>query len=531
MGECDAPSVPNFRIGDDVMLYSCPNFNTQPSEQILSRGVITDIASEHIVIALRQPIEPHRLHALSKIPLAIEHDVSGTSAASVAGPIFSILSAPERRRALLIGDALPQIAESEKVDEISKQLLKDCQTSNHTPNKETICLMAQMLASPEYFLLVGPPGTGKTSIVLRNAVRHLYNHTSERLLLVAFTHRAVDEICSSLESIEGIDYLRLGRSSHCPEVFHHRLMEKRLEGISSRNDLRSLLATQRIVVGTVSLLSMQSALFKIFGDFDTIICDEASQLLDYQVVPLLTRARRFFLIGDHKQLPAVSLQPEVDSLFYKLYKRVYSDRKDVTGTLSHQGRMHPEIATLSNELFYENRLKPIPLPHQLLPSTSPRCRFVDVVPFSLNGFKYNEAEAQSCALIVKQIIQELKQEGIPLTSQSIGIIVPYRSQIATIIAALQNIGLKQEARMINIDTVERYQGSQRDHIIYSATVSTPFQLERLATPCLMEGGVAVDRKLNVIITRARLSLHIIGWRELLTKNCIYRQLIERIEEK
>ena len=79
---------------------------------------------------------------------------------------------------------------------------------------------------------------------------------------------------------------------------------------------------------------------------------------------------------------------------------------------------------------------------------------------------------------------------------------------------------------ISIDTVERYQGSQRDVIIYSFTVSRPYQLDFLTSNCFIEEGRTIDRKLNVAITRARKQLLITGNATLLRRNPIFSQLIE-----
>ena len=80
---------------------------------------------------------------------------------------------------------------------------------------------------------------------------------------------------------------------------------------------------------------------------------------------------------------------------------------------------------------------------------------------------------------------------------------------------------------ISIDTVERYQGSQRDVIIYSFTVQRPYQLDFLTANSLMEDGCTIDRKLNVAMTRARKQLLMTGKAEILRRNEIFAQLISR----
>jgi superfamily I DNA and/or RNA helicase len=84
---------------------------------------------------------------------------------------------------------------------------------------------------------------------------------------------------------------------------------------------------------------------------------------------------------------------------------------------------------------------------------------------------------------------------------------------------------------ISIDTVERYQGSQRDIIIYSFTVSRSYQLEFLTSNCFEQNSHTIDRKLNVAITRARKQLLMTGNKEILRQNSIFSQLIARYQKK
>ena len=115
--------------------------------------------------------------------------------------------------------------------------------------------------------------------------------------------------------------------------------------------------------------------------------------------------------------------------------------------------------------------------------------------------------------------------GLVGTEKTLGIIVPYRQQIAMI----RNL-LSDEFEMINIDTVERYQGSQRDIIIYTTTISTTEQLSLLSAPIELDGQL-IDRKLNVAITRARKHLYIVGNRSLLNQSPIYRELLSAMTDK
>ena len=88
------------------------------------------------------------------------------------------------------------------------------------------------------------------------------------------------------------------------------------------------------------------------------------------------------------------------------------------------------------------------------------------------------------------------------------------------------LGLSQ-LEDISIDTVERYQGSQRDVIIYTTGVQNRAELDFLTSNCFEENGDTVDRKLNVAMTRARKQLIMIGNAPLLRQNAIFSDLIAR----
>ena len=121
-----------------------------------------------------------------------------------------------------------------------------------------------------------------------------------------------------------------------------------------------------------------------------------------------------------------------------------------------------------------------------------------------------------------KIVQDYGEHFDP--NRTLGIITPYRNQIAMIRKELQTYASSRLAG-ISVDTVERYQGSERDVIIYSFCVNNRSQLKSLPN-LTEENGVLIDRKLNVALTRARKRLIIIGNPDLLKEDPIYRRLLE-----
>ena len=140
----------------------------------------------------------------------------------------------------------------------------------------------------------------------------------------------------------------------------------------------------------------------------------------------------------------------------------------------------------------------------------------------------NTEEARIVADLVRRLYRQM---GTTFDAQkSIGIIVPYRNQIAMIRKELEQLRLPAIDK-ISIDTVERYQGSQRDVIIYSFTIQNRFQLEFLTANTFVEDSKPIDRKLNVAITRARKQLILTGNEATLRQNFLFSELIDYIEKR
>jgi superfamily I DNA and/or RNA helicase len=139
--------------------------------------------------------------------------------------------------------------------------------------------------------------------------------------------------------------------------------------------------------------------------------------------------------------------------------------------------------------------------------------------------------------VAEQLWQVYQETGEHFSPQkTVGVIVPYRNQIALIRQETEKLLTSHGQTIdhhplldVSVDTVERYQGSQRDVIIYSFTVSQPFQLEFLtASTFTDDDGTLVDRKLNVALTRARRKLILTGNPQLLRRVPLFRQLLDHI---
>ncbi len=538
---------PNFRAGDAVVLYKRNKPTDNVTCQQIYKGNVEDIGGEQLVIRLRMSQRNPRVLPSDSL-YAVERDYMDTSYITMFKGLATFLSASLERRALLLGQQLP-CYDSAFEEQISAE--KD--------DFKRISLKAQ--AAKDYFLLIGPPGTGKTSRALRTMVEDFLNK-EKQLLLLSYTNRAVDEICKMLENIGPVpDYIRIGSELNCEESYRPHLLENILDGLTNRREVRERMERCHIFVATVSTISSKPELFHI-KQFDVALIDEATQILEPQLLGILCAQTpegkdavgKFVLIGDHKQLPAVVQQAtqlsEVkndqlrnigllnlrDSLFERLYRNLTDEH--CFDMLCRQGRMHDEVSAFSNETFYEKRLQPVGLPHQLdTLSVAPglqgidlaylldrRVAFLPSVPEPpLASSKRNTSEARLVARMAHSLFKQyvVMDDFNPL--QTLGVITPYRSQIALIRQELSALGIPA-LKEITVDTVERYQGSERDVIIYSCCLNRPRQLEQLS--CLTEDhGVQIDRKLNVALTRARRQLFIIGVPEIMAQSPLYARLM------
>ena len=548
----DEDFLPNFRTGDMVILYA---YKEEPDmrKQILMKGNILKLQPDRMTLVLRNGQQNKDIIGGKEEVFAVEHDFSDTSANNGFRGLYAFLSAQADRKELLLGVRPPAQLENVKLNgdygRFNELILKEKQAK-------------------DYFLLVGPPGTGKTSCALRFMVEEALSEPDTSILLLSYTNRAVDEICAMLTDSGIADrtpFIRIGNELSCDKRFVPYLLKYSLDDCPKLTDIQQKMARTRIFVGTTTAINNRLNLFTL-KHFQLAIIDEASQILEPDLIGILSARHqqhnaidKFVLVGDYKQLPAIAQQSAeeaaVTDLLLRnigledcrnsLFERLYKSSPDTCRSILHkQGRMHPAIAEFPNQTFYyREQLESVPLPHQLEETPyeagltpqdaidqlllERRMVFIPAeAPDHLTcSDKTNPNEARIVATLLGHIYRLTEARFDP--NRTVGVIVPYRNQIAMIrkeIARLQLPALQE----ISIDTVERYQGSQRDIIIYSFTIQNFSQLNFLTANTFQEGNFLIDRKLNVALTRARKQLLLTGNPHILGANITFYKLMEYI---
>ncbi len=543
--------LPNFRVGDAVVLYEKKSEEDNVNNKQVLKGAIESLIDKQIKIRIRA-----KQRNLSILPhdsvYAIEHDYPDTVFNGMFSSLHLFTQANQERKDLLLGLRNPEFNTS--------LLVQD-------ENDDISRVASKAMATKDCFLLLGPPGTGKTSLALKKITELCIEKETGNVLLMAYTNRAVDEICKTLQDIdEKFSFIRIGSELNCAPEYRNNLLDKQLDKCDKRSDVYVKLSQCKVFVGTVASVLNKPGLFALI-QFDMAIIDEAAQLLESHLIGILcakdkkgkNSISRFVLIGDYKQLPAIVLQSKEEcqvkdemlrnieikdmscSLFERLY-RLYQKNNQYLACdkLTKQGRMHPAISSFSSLFFYEGQLNPVGLSHQneiMEQDNKYDNEWEDIVKNKRLAFipsqkttndisdKVNHVEAENILSIVKAIYEK----EVEFNPSKIGIITPYRSQIALIKKILLKSGMPHLSQ-IAIDTVERFQGSQKDIIIYSFCVNSQWQLKTLPN-ITEESGKLIDRKLNVVLTRARKQLFITGNPYFLTQDFLFGSLIKYIENQ
>lgn len=353
-------------------------------------------------------------------------------------------------------------------------------------------------ATDSIYLIQGPPGTGKTR-VLAHLAEALVDE-GERVLVTAFTHRAVNNALNMLEKVAPLTpAAKIGdekRASDLVAEFYPSFDSSPMAKMSSG-----------YVIGATPFAPRTQRLAGV--EFDTVVFDESSQITLPLAVMGMLPARRFIFIGDHKQLPPVLQSVQIPdaaerSVFGWLVDRGFDTMLELTY------RLNADLAAWPSQEFYGGRLTPVEEAatrrisyrtaperwREVLDPDRPRV-FIDL------GHKNAKTRSQAEANVVVDLIAEVLRSGLP--ASEVGVVTPYRAQAREIHTLMKrDPRVRDQAGSIVADTVERMQGQERDLIIVSLTTSDAGFAVRLADFFYQ------PQRINVAVTRPRSKLIIIG---------------------
>jgi DNA replication ATP-dependent helicase Dna2 len=516
-------NVSEIRLGDAVVLHT-----GDPIHEQLFKGKVTKLNKNSITVKMS--------HNYS---LAFDRDKKWTlnrfdymlGASVMLDGLFKFADATGRFKDLIMLKSNPEF---DTINIIKRK------NDGFSLNEAQTRALKKSICSRDYFLLQGPPGTGKTKTIA--CIINELTKRKERVLLSALTNRAVDNVLLRLTEDHGFtDFIRIGNGASVDERLHDHLISTITKDyeIKDIKKLKKRIKKCPVIATTTTSASLSAIIDSL--DFDVAVIDEASQIPEPSIFSSITKTKRFILVGDIYQLGPVTrseyeIEDEDDrvagikglgkTLFERLWdhnKNRYDIEEDNNPleTLDIQYRMNAEIVKFSNMKFYGDVLQTdesvrdgrIDLKGDSTLSTDAPVVFIDVKGDSAP--RENEGEAK----IVSDLVKELIGGGVK--GADIGIISPFKAQCALIRRMIEPENFSGD---ILVDTVERFQGSERDVIITSFVVSNEKALE------FLRENDTMNRKLNVTITRAKKKLILIGNKKVLSNDPVYAELASFIDK-
>ncbi|THH07660.1 hypothetical protein EW145_g3223 [Phellinidium pouzarii] len=386
----------------------------------------------------------------------------------------------------------------------------------------------------------GPPGTGKTTVMIEILRKFLHLRSKgvvSRILMAASTHNAVDNVLERFRReklLEDGQILRVATEmSKVNKDLQYFSVDARIGGDMYQDQKLRKEADRRVKEAVIVFTTCTGAGLGTLRnlDFDTVLVDEASQITEAcALIPLVKGCKRAVIVGDHVQLRP-TVKPLGKALDYdiSLLERLYTGDEHhwVSRTmLDVQYRFPERLARFPSSKFYNGRLRTgvinskeslslltrsvFPWPKDEYGSAIPAL----FVPCSIEenmgkSSKVNKAQV----MLVAHIVSLLKTPAQPQWTEdvnklSITALSPYLLQVQELRDALPS--------STNASTVDGFQGREDDIIILSTVRSNVSH--RI-------GFLNDERRLNVAWTRAKLALIIVGDKDTLSANPLWKDAI------
>lgn len=426
----------------------------------------------------------------------------------------------------------------------------------------------KVLSCRDVAIVHGPPGTGKTTTLVEAIYETL--HREPQVLVCAQSNTAVDWISEKLVD-RGVNVLRIGNPSRVNDKMLSFTYERRFEdhpcyselwairkelrqlrpklrkgSRDEREGLRSrvhrlsdrataleikinsdLFAQANVVAST--LVSSNHRL--LYGHkFGTLFIDEAAQALEPACWIAMRKADRVVLAGDHQQLPATvkCYEAQKQGLDRTLMEYIAKSKPECVTLLRTQYRMCNEIMHFPSMWFYGGKLKAAPeVEHRGILDIDIPIEWIDTSDMDFkeefvgeNFGRINKAEAHLLMQCLTDYVNKIGKQRVLTENIDFGIISPYRAQVQYLRHCLKSsTDLKGVKHLMSINTVDGFQGQERDVIIISLV---------RANDSGQIGFLGDLRRMNVAITRARMKILILGDASTLCHHPFYNQLYRYI---
>ena len=428
----------------------------------------------------------------------------------------------------------------------------------------------EVLRAKDVAVVHGPPGTGKTTTLVEAIVETLRRES--QVLVCAQSNMAVDWISERLVE-RGIEVLRVGNplrvndrmlgltyerrfESHpdYPQLWAVRramrqLMAKRKggEGVHQQIDRLRSRATElelrihqsimdncRVVASTLAGTASRTLAGTKFG---TLFIDEAAQALEAACWIAIQRVHRVVLAGDHCQLPPTIMSYEALSggLGVTLMERIVHTHPEAVTLLRVQYRMNEAIMRFSSDWFYGGQVVADPLvrnrgildldtPVQWIDTgltAADDDDFVEQKAGAAGLGRVNRGEAALTIATLEGLVERIGRRHFEEESLDVAIISPYRAQVYYLRRLLkQSHALKPLRKRISVNTVDGFQGQERDIVVVSLVRSNEQG---------QIGFLRDLRRMNVAMTRARMKLIVLGNSDTLRRHAFYRRFHDYVK--
>ncbi|XP_014751083.1 DNA replication ATP-dependent helicase/nuclease DNA2 isoform X2 [Brachypodium distachyon] len=513
-----------LKSGDCVVL------STQSGRIAVATGSIRDISRSHITVSLSRRLRlPGSSSLLEQGDLQrelwrIDKDEFSSSFATMRLNLIQLFAQNPQNskiRKLVVDLEAPRFDSGGLLSQDPALSYLRSLTSLNDDQQRSL---QKILAAKDYALILGMPGTGKTYTMV-HAVKSFLRR-GESILLTSYTNSAIDNLLMKLKS-EGVDFIRIGRHEAVhPDVRAHCLSTTEVHSV----DAIKTRMEQVQVVG-VTCLGVYHPLLA-HKKFDTCIMDEAGQItLPVSLGPLML-ATKFVLVGDHYQLPPLvqSLEARENGMGVSLFWRLSEAHPQAISALRCQYRMSSGIMELSNSLIYGNRLScgsleiansklkfsgkgpvHLKLKEILNPDRAVIFANTDQVP-ALEAKEHRIVNNPTEAYIVSWITKQLLKRGV--SQDEIGIITPYNAQA--------NLIRQHVDSLVEVHTIDKYQGRDKECIIVSFVRSSG---DSRASGSSLLGDW---HRINVVLTRAKKKLIMVGSAGTLSSIPLLRLLVEQV---